>query len=133
MGLGVIFTCNKCGEIYALTKYIEFYRDKDNELKNYGHPCPVDKVAEQAGIIGLYGTYYCEDCKKVVNVVELELDEPIIYDFMHQLSTGNLKQYEKESVCPKCNGTNLTQNIKDMSCFEENCDGRYKEFQMFIS
>lgn len=72
-----VHVCQSCGAEIQTSGLWEFYRDAKGNFKNYGHPVPESIEAEESGIYGLYGHYYCLDCHENTPSIVLESKVPV--------------------------------------------------------
>ena len=72
-----VHVCDKCGFTVETSGLWEFYRDSNGKFKSYGHPIPNSIEAEESGIYGLYGIYYCVDCGKNSQNIVFESKFPV--------------------------------------------------------
>jgi ribosomal protein S27E len=118
MGAEFVHKCDKCGYSVSTSRPWEFYCDNKGMRKQYGHPVPFNKEAENAGIYGLTANVYCEKCDKVIrNIILVEFKKPA----RESLSVWAGKCEPKDEykgrravMCPKCGNSNLIlEPVKD--------------------
>jgi len=134
MGHGEYANCTKCGRRFRTEVAEGFYLTKDGIIKPYGHPQPLNKLAERRGLYGFTALGICSKCGKFV--------EAIISQFPKSIKTR--KQSEKlgvskpanmedicfafhpktKSICPECHKETeiITWGIKDYPC--PDCGGQ---------
>ncbi len=76
MGAGYVHKCDRCGHSVETSGPWEFYRDAEGKIKEYGHPGPVSREAEDAGVYGFTAILYCPTCDKTFEAVLVEFKEP---------------------------------------------------------
>ena len=121
MGASFSHQCDNCGYTVNTSGPWEFYRDKNGVKKPYGHPVPTSKEAEDNGIKGLYGTFYCSKCDKTFESIIVEYKKST----KHSLDVWGgmaepLDEYKNLILkCPDCGNIDLltdASNEKLINC-----------------
>lgn len=102
--MGEIFnrTCNKCKYNFSMSGSWEFYRDKDGNIKSYGHPGAMSEEAANSGIYGYRSDMFCGNCKKTFkDLIISEYKEPVI-DRSKQKDADVKDEYKDGVKCPEC-------------------------------
>jgi hypothetical protein len=107
MGSWYTYSCDKCGRTYNTSGPWEFYRDKKGQIKQYGHPVPCSKEAEEAGVQGLTANVLCLDCgRESRGLVLCEYQSPVKDEYKFRMWGGMVKlkkgTEEKDPQCPGC-------------------------------
>lgn len=127
-----VHTCNHCGFTIYTSGLWEFYRDSKGKFKSYGHPMPTSIEAEESGIHGLYGNYYCLDCQKNTESIVLESKFPVFEkSALWTVKVQPIPPYGKgyRPQCVHCGGKRIflaPGNIPCPKCGEGILEGREK-------
>lgn len=136
MGSWYTYSCNKCGKTYKTSGPWEFFRDKKGRIKQYGHPVPLSREAEKAGVHGLTGNVLCLDCgQEARGLVLCEYKSPVKDEYKLRMWAGQveLKDKSKKQVpqCPGCGSEKMVlspprdrrKKLKCPGCGKGNLDG----------
>jgi hypothetical protein len=106
--------CNHCDNIIGVRPNNGFFRDKEGTMKLWGYTVPLSLEAEEFGLKGFYGLYYCRNCKELKKVIEVEFQTANNFDerlteigedlpFCDDCGTSLTLEPDHSIVCPKCN------------------------------
>jgi ssDNA-binding Zn-finger/Zn-ribbon topoisomerase 1 len=106
--------CNHCDNIVEVKPNIGFFRDAEGTLKLWGQTVPVSLEAEEFGVKGFYGNYYCPTCRELQKVIEVEFKTPNDFNeritdigedlpFCDVCGTSLAIEPNETIICPKCN------------------------------
>jgi hypothetical protein len=113
MGTATVYKCNVCGHEVRNSGPWEFYRDAKGRRKQYGHPCPNSKEAEERGVYGFTYEVYCFDCDKTSEIILIEFKKPSFSSLeWWSMRCEPKEEYKKRDKirCPICKGDNLIIN-----------------------
>ena len=137
MGTTFSFKCDKCDHSFYTSGPWEFYRDSDGNVKDFGHPGPTSKEAEDRGLWGFYDSMYCLDCGQVSDIVIKEFKKPfvskqeyrrslfcrslpeILFPFLFKPKWARRKMITKE--CPICGSKQVfcePKEIRNKPCLK---------------
>lgn len=121
MATFVKYNCNHCGMDYNLSGPHEFYRNDIHEVIRFGHPVPRSLEAKKAGVFGLYNEMFCFNCKKIVNVIALELETPIEGDKYSYIwiAWKDEEKYPRKEIqieCPDCKSKDVSSDLTSINC-----------------
>jgi hypothetical protein len=133
MPFGYDWQCNHCSNQIRTSGLWEFYRDALGLRHHYGHPAPVSQDAIKSGVKGLYGEWYCPECREVRNIVAIEFDSPKDGSFKANVAgLEGIDQKEYPAICDRCK-TPLKSYL-DKSDICPKCNkGYFIEYSRFMS
>ena len=130
------FECEKflCGYYFTTSGDWEFYRDKEGNKKQYGHPSALNEEAERRGVWGYSAFMHCLDCDNKSEIIVSEIpncfrEKGFVWEwpwrnrvwfriFYYLLSRSYKIERKLNVKCPHCESLNLISHSESWEAYK---------------